>query len=190
MKNIFVIGNIGTGKSSFCKMLCENLNNIEKNTFYINLDIYGHKVLNDENVKSDLIKKFGKFDANKELANRAFKDKNTLNILNSITHPKIKKLFLIDLAKFKASNIYDFLIVEQTAVKERNDEFLQKADYCICLTSNKTRSQTPNRINLQPSFDILKNYCDEVVCNDGTLDALKKKAYNIALNLESKFKSC
>lgn len=187
MKNIFVIGNIGTGKSSFCKMLYENLNNIEKNTFYINLDEYGHKVLNDENVKSDLIKKFGKFNTNKELANRAFKDKNTLNTLNSITHPKIKNFFFIDLAKFKASNIYDFLIVEQTAVKETNDEFLQKADYCICLTSNKTRSQTPNRLNLQPSFDILKTYCNEVVCNDGTLDALNKKAYNIALALKSRF---
>ena len=87
---IAVTGNIGSGKSSFCKFI------EEMNYSVIKADeIAKDLIANDEKVKKEIIKYFGELAYNgkainkKYLAEKVFSDQSNLNKINSIVHPLV-----------------------------------------------------------------------------------------------------
>ena len=92
--NIGITGSIACGKSTVSNYL------IEKGYTIIDADKLGHIALTSEDVKRKLAEKFGdnilenKEISREKLGKLVFGNEDNLKILNSIIHPKIKKLIL------------------------------------------------------------------------------------------------
>lgn len=92
--NIGITGSIACGKSTVSNYL------LEKGYTIIDADKLGHIVLTSEDVKRKLAEKFGdEIIENNEISREklgklVFGNEDNLKILNSIIHPKIKKLIL------------------------------------------------------------------------------------------------
>ncbi|MDD7369869.1 MAG: dephospho-CoA kinase, partial [Berryella intestinalis] len=90
MRQIFVIGGMGAGKSTARKAL------VEQGLAYIDLDKVGHEVLTWDVVKSDLVDAFGADILGEDgevvraaLAQKAFVSPALTRKLNRITLPRI-----------------------------------------------------------------------------------------------------
>ena len=92
--NIGITGSIACGKSTVSSYL------LEKGYTVIDADKLGHIALTSEDVKGKLAEKFGdEIIENNEISREklgklVFGNEDNLKILNSIIHPKIKKLIL------------------------------------------------------------------------------------------------
>ena len=92
--NIGITGSIACGKSTVSNYL------VEKGYTIIDADKLGHIALTSEDVKRKLAEKFGdnilenKEISREKLGKLVFGNEDNLKILNSIIHPKIKKLIL------------------------------------------------------------------------------------------------
>ena len=92
--NIGITGSIACGKSTVSNYL------LEKGYTVIDADKLGHIALTSEDVKGKLAEKFGdEIIENNEISREklgklVFGNEDNLKILNSIIHPKIKKLIL------------------------------------------------------------------------------------------------
>ncbi len=127
MKLIAITGGIATGKS----VVSRYLRNLEYPV--IDADEIGHKVLDLDNVKKkiiaefgDLLNKDGKIDR-KKLGTIVFSDRNKLQILDSITHPKIVKM-IEDEAK-KLGKMNDEVFVEAAVLFEMGMD--KRVDFII-----------------------------------------------------------
>ncbi|MDO5329168.1 MAG: dephospho-CoA kinase [Coriobacteriia bacterium] len=153
----FVIGNIGSGKSTTAKMLSEKLN-----AKLIDLDKLGHEAL-DEN-KSLIEAEFGKFNTRKDLAKIA-----DLKRLDEILYPFIYQ-------KMMDSFSEDNIVVEQTVYEKK---FIKHADKVVYVKTNekirKERSKNPNfdKLNNNQRHD-LEQYADYVIENNGSLEDLEE----------------
>lgn len=90
--NIFIIGKIGSGKTTVAEMFSQH-----ENTNLIDADMVGREVLRLPHIQKRLLERFGELllvGKDKEidpasLAERAFKDKESVEKLNAIMHPEI-----------------------------------------------------------------------------------------------------
>lgn len=183
---IAVTGNIGSGKSSFCKYLEEMGYSVIKAD-----EIAKDLLANDEKVKREIIKHFGneayqEKEINKKfLADKIFSNPKNLNKINSIIHPLVikkvsymmdEKLQMSDLVFHEAALIYeadiealfDIVVLISSDYKTRME---RKKLY-----DNFSEAEFMKRESNQIPEEEKKKRADFVFTNNGTLDELKIKA--------------
>ncbi len=133
MKQIFVIGGMGSGKSTASKAL------VEQGLSIIDLDKVGHDVLKWEIVKEDLAAAFGDdiFDENGEvvrprLAAKAFSAPSETRKLNRITMPRIEEAFTDQIAELEKQGV-EAVVVEYSVFKNRDTSLAYDADAVIAV---------------------------------------------------------
>lgn len=112
MIRVGLTGNIGTGKTMVSRIF-ETLG-----TPVYHADEEAKKFLTDKVVKDTLLNRFGdliKTDNQidrKKLATIVFKDKNSLEFLNSVIHPRVKA----DLKSWMSAHLSDPYIIQEAAI--------------------------------------------------------------------------
>lgn len=119
MKQIFIIGGMGAGKSSATRAL------IDQGLAHIDLDKYGHEVLKWEVVRDELVEEFGEDILGDDgeivrsrLAEKAFQNPAETRKLNKITMPRIEEMFMDKVDELEAQGI-DAVVVEFSVFKNR-----------------------------------------------------------------------
>lgn len=194
MKKIFVIGNIGCGKSTFCRFLYDEINRQQKKVAYISLDKIGQEVLSSDEINKKLIDVFGVFNDKKQLAKKVFSEAKSVERLNEITHPYIYKKMLSLLAQYEEKK-YEYAIVEQSVYVGDCDIFSKHADKLICvackynmrkqrcLDRGMSLEDFEKRNQMQISEDAMMRYADIKIENFQNTDFLKKQVKMIVENL-------
>lgn len=181
---IGVTGNIGSGKTSFCKYLAG------KGYPVIEADEVAKDVLaNDKNVQAGVIKLFGPncfingVPDKKYLAETIFSDPQKVVLINSVIHPVVIDIINLQMAElFKANSI---VFVEAALLFEAEMENM--FDYVVLIASDKEKRFARKARQLDPA-DIekrdenqipeseKKGASDFVFKNDGSLEELYLKA--------------
>jgi dephospho-CoA kinase len=118
-KIVGVIGETGSGKSTFS-------NYIQKNyaAYVINADQIGHLVLDENQIKEALVKKFSEnilVDSRinrKRLGSIVFNDASALEFLSQLTHPRIRERIIEEIQEKK--NTYSLILIDGVALVEAN----------------------------------------------------------------------
>ncbi len=180
MKQIFIIGGMGSGKSTVRKTLQQ------QGVPAIDLDTLGHEALACDSVKLQLKRAFGGsiFDAcgcvnRAELAAIAFANSRNTCTLNAICMPHIEQLYACELHELQAQHQL-YVAVEYSAFTTRTGPLACKADVLIAvvapLEARLQRLQQAGwserdvraRIAQQISDDQRKQQADVVFYNNGT----------------------
>ena len=171
---IGLTGGIGSGKSTAAQMF----EVLEVPVFYA--DIAAKRLMNeDPELKSAIIKNFGKEAYTNEILNRkhissiVFSDPGKLELLNSLVHPATKKDGETWMNRQKTS----YAIHEAALIFEANVS--QRLDYVIGVSSpqelrikramerdNVTREEVLKRMSHQLDEEIKMSRCDFVIFND------------------------
>lgn len=133
MKKLFVIGGMGSGKTSVSKIIAED------GIPVIDLDEIGHQIHHWDAVKEEITAEFGAdvYDARgnlirSELAARAFSCPAETRKLNRITMPRIEDAYLQELDKLEAEG-HKAVIVEFSTFKNRSMSLADTADVIIAV---------------------------------------------------------
>ncbi len=133
MKQIFVIGGMGSGKSTASHAL------LDQGLALIDLDKVGHDILKWEIVKEDLAEAFGNdiFDENGEvirrkLAAKAFASAAETRKLNRITMPRIEEAYTELIDDLEAAGT-EAVVVEYSVFKNRETSLAYNADVVIAV---------------------------------------------------------
>lgn len=133
MKQIFVIGGMGSGKSTASSAL------VEQGLALIDLDKVGHDVLHWQIVKDDLVEAFGEdiLDSEGEvsrpsLAARAFGTPADTRKLNRITMPRIEEVYTEKINELEAEGV-EAVVVEYSVFKSRETSLAYSADVVIAV---------------------------------------------------------
>lgn len=133
VKQIFIIGGMGAGKSSATKAL------VDQGLAHIDLDKVGHDIHKWDVVKEELRESFGDdiFDENGEvirsaLAQKAFKSPAETRKLNRITMPRIEESFLDRIEELEAEG-NEAVVVEYSVFKNRDLSLANDADVVIAV---------------------------------------------------------
>lgn len=183
---VAVTGNIGSGKSNFCRFL------EEMGYTVIKADEVAKSLMNnDPKIKAEIIKHFGKsaFDTNglnkKYVAEKVFSDPCNLEKINSIVHPVvIKKVGSLMDKYLQTSNIvfHEAALIYEADI-ENNFDFvvLISADYKIRMERKKmhnnfSEDEFVKRESNQIPEEEKKKRADFIFTNNGTVQELKSKA--------------
>ncbi len=126
MKSIAITGGIATGKSTVAKIVKD------KGYVVLDADEIGHEVLKEEKMKFLIAKKFGlSFDANgeinrKKLGKIVFSDREKLERLNAILHPRMVEVILEKIRSF--SNEKEIFVEAAVLFEMKLNEYM---DYVI-----------------------------------------------------------
>ena len=133
MKQIFVIGGMGAGKSTARKAL------VDQGLPYIDLDQIGHEVLTWQVVKDDILGSFGNevFDPRGNinrpaLARKAFENAAQTRRLNRICMPRIEDAFTTKLDELEERG-EKAVVVEYSVFKNRQSSLAYAADVVIAI---------------------------------------------------------
>ncbi len=197
MKQIFVIGGMGSGKSTASHAL------VDQGLAIIDLDKVGHDILKWEIVKEDLREAFGDdiFDSDGEvvrrkLAAKAFASAAETRKLNRITMPRIEEAFtdMIDDLEAKGT---EAVVVEYSVFKNRDTSLAYDADVVIAVlapidarieravASGFDEADVRSRIAQQITDADRVEAADVVFNNDST----KEELYNEVINWWNNYKS-
>lgn len=192
---IGVTGTIGTGKSSFAKLLAEDGGkHLDADDIAKNLMRPGHAGY------EPVLEEFGKsiidedgFLVPEKLAEEVFSDPERLETLESILHPLVKE----ELANKIDQGDSSFYVIEAPLLFESGADEL--CDWVI--TVSAPEDVVTNRLNDRPlsDEDIKRRRerqlpqsekaerADEVVDNSGSLEDLKQRAREVRKQVESRF---
>lgn len=171
---VAITGSIACGKSLITNYL------LTKNYEVIDADKIGHQILENNDVKKQILSEFGKeiltdhtIDR-KKLGGIVFKDKSKLDKLNSITHPKIKEIIInkfseskniifLDMAllyEINFNNIVDKVIVVHVEKETQLTRLMKRNDF--------SKEEALRRINSQMSSKEKSKLADFVIDNNGS----------------------
>ncbi|HQM79812.1 MAG TPA: dephospho-CoA kinase [Candidatus Syntrophosphaera sp.] len=188
---IGITGNIGSGKTAFCKLL------EEQGLKVIYADDIAQQKLNEPDALRMLIKRWGKGiikngkPQRDKIAEIVFNNKSELDFLNSIVHPKTlsalqqivdnssdKYLFFEIPLLFEAGleQCFDYIILVRAPREIRINRLLQKG--------KETRQQIEARINAQIDDQDKIPLCDLVIDNSGDLNELKNQLDSLLTKLK------
>ncbi|OGN60306.1 MAG: dephospho-CoA kinase [Chlamydiae bacterium RIFCSPHIGHO2_12_FULL_27_8] len=188
MLKIAITGNIAAGKSSALKIFKENKG------FTLNADKIGHKLLNEEVIKTRVINLFsdqiltqGKINR-KKLAKIVFSDEKKLDKLEKLLHPKIFNEIKKEYKKNFNKKNFNFFVVEVPLLFE-----CKKQDFFdIIITIIAKDIVAKKRANLQDyilrkkrqlSQKELEELSDYVVLNNQDKNSFKEKILKIIKNI-------
>ena len=170
-----IYGKTGIGKSTVSDYLSK------KGFHVIDCDKTGHDILKrDEEGYKKVLEAFGEsFLKNdkeidrKKLGGYLFKNRDKLEILNSISFPLIEKKVKEEIERNKDKNIIiDGAHIYKTDIIKMCDAVIQiktdKSIERITKRDNISESDAKNRLNSQSDYD----KCDYVIINNGTLEEL------------------
>lgn len=189
MKKIFTIGNIGCGKSTFCKMLEEELTKLGRAVAIVDLDKIAIGISKNAEIRKQIIEEFGDYKDREDLARVVFKSKEALNRLNEITHPYIYEEMLVNFENYEEMGT-DYVIVEETAYQGKNDRFVRHADILVCVICDEGLRQSrciqkgihlmdfAQRTTLQPSQMSMMEEADIIINNNNDASSLREKVNN------------
>ena len=177
-----ITGGIGSGKSKILYDLKEN-----HNAYIVEADKLAHVLMEPGgDIYNEVVKVFGKeileevnpyrIDRNK-LGAIVFSDKNKLNILNSITHPLVKKHILDDIETKIKENVVKLFVIEaalliQDGYKEICDEiwyiWVSVEERIKRLMSGRgySREKCISMINSQDDESYYKKYANYTINNE------------------------
>ncbi|WP_457677676.1 dephospho-CoA kinase [Thermovibrio sp.] len=187
---IGITGNIGSGKSTFCKFLSLkgfkvfNADEIGKEVLFKEardkvVETFGREILNSE----------GRIDT-KKLAKIVFSEPDKLELLTSITHPFIKKR----ISSLRKEGFNGPVFVEAAVLIEYNWQEL--FDSIVLVYAHKGQrllraarkfglKEALRRERLQLPYGEKLKYSDFLICNTETLLHLKEQALLLLKELES-----
>ena len=133
-KVIGVIGETGSGKSTFTKYVQSHYS-----CYGINADQIGHSVIEEKEIKDSLVRKFS-MDIledhhinRKRLGEIVFNDRASLAFLSQLTHPRIREC-IIEAIQIKKKE-YRIILIDGVALVEANVHEL--CDYIIYISASK-----------------------------------------------------
>ncbi len=187
MKKLFIIGGMGSGKSTARKVL------VEQGVPFIDLDKVGHDVLEWDTVKDDLVEAFGADIlgpdgrvVRSKVAAKAFTTPAETRKLNRISMPRIEESFTDQLDELEREG-NKAVVVEYSVFKNRQTSMANGADVVIAVLapldarieravkSGWDETDVRNRIARQISDAERIEQADVVFNNDGTPDQLREK---------------
>ena len=189
MRKIFVIGNIGCGKSTFCKMLEEELTKLGRAVATINLDKIATGISKNAEIQEQIKAEFGEYETREDLARIVFKSKDALDKLNAIMHPIIYEQMLTNFNNYEEMGT-DYVIVEETAYQGENDRFARHADFLVCVICDEGLRQArciekgmhlvdfAQRTTLQISQMSMMADADIIINNNNDAVGLREKVLN------------
>lgn len=202
MKNYKLVGltgATGAGKSEVAELFRENGYEV------IYADFLAREIMNNPVVLSVLRENFGDDVAidnklnRKLLAERAFKDSDTKNLLDSITHPYISVLFLSELKRLNSFGAERILFDASQLLESSLDVI---CDCVIAVTAPEsvrlnriterdglTAEQAEKRMKVQFSDDYFREHSDYLLENNSDFNSLKKEVSKTIKNLEVRFGS-
>ena len=200
MRKIFVIGGMGAGKSTAVEALRE------QGLFVIDMDEVTHQVLTWAPIKESLVVSFGPdivqflgrimVIRRDVLAQKAFADQESVDMLNSIMVPNIKALFL-EYAQNLEQHGTEQIGVEVSVFTTREDSFVQEGDLVLAIAApveervaravaaGWDEEDVRKRISFQPTDEDRAAQADVVIENNGSIEDLKQavKAWYDALEI-------
>lgn len=176
-----VTGGIGCGKSTVCNILRDKYNAI-----VLDADKIAKEVMKQNDVISKIANSLGNNILNKdasinyaELSKLVFKDKKSLDSLNSIVHPIVMNIIENEIQKLNTHN----LIVLDVPLPIK--EFIQLCNYIITVwaheniridrvkkRSNLSEDQIISRMKNQLSEKQYKEIADFIIFNNNSYDKL------------------
>jgi len=187
---IGVTGGMGSGKTLVCKILGE------LGATVIEADKVGKKLYSiDPTLKNKIVEAFGPeiLDESgeisfKKLASAAFKNKTTVGLLNSITHPLIRAAIRNQIIDLSIS--HEVIVVDAALLYE--GELLYTVDYIIAVTAPKevrvqrvvdsgrfSAVEVRKRMALQLPEKEKVAKADYVISNAGTIEELRNQVVKI-----------
>lgn len=189
MKQLFIIGGMGAGKSSATQAL------IDQGLAHIDLDKVGHDVLKWDIVRNELVEEFGADILGDDgqivrsrLAEKAFVSPAETRKLNRITMPRIEEAFMDQIDELKAAGT-DAVVVEFSVFKNRVS-LANSADVVIAIlapmesrieravASGFDEEDVRRRIARQITDADRVEAADVVFNNDSTKEALYEEVSN------------
>lgn len=186
MKIIFIIGGIGSGKSSVVKLLTI------LGAKHINLDTVGHSALEDKMVIKDLVSAFGNqiLDAQgnidrRSLAGQAFLSQENVLQLDRVTFPIIAKLLKAQLREVEAETPDAVVAVEASSYDPTRLEFEVQPDILVAVAAPEEvrieraikagfeEGDARRRSALQPTDAERKAWADHVIENGTSFEDLQ-----------------
>lgn len=133
VKQIFVIGGMGSGKSTASHAL------VDQGLALIDLDKVGHEILLWDSVKADLVEVFGEdiLDENSEisrpaLAAKAFATPADTRKLNRVTMPRIEEAFMERISELEKAGT-EAVVVEYSVFRNRDTSLAYDADVVVAV---------------------------------------------------------
>jgi dephospho-CoA kinase len=178
---IGIAGRIASGKNEVCKIM------EDRGFIVIDVDLIGHKLLEDDAVKNRLVVAFGPYILNqnkiarKLLADLVFSDKKKLKILEQILHPIMREIIKQQIATDNKSNILingamlfkmglDEL-AEEIWIVDADDKIIEKRLHEKGFTMEAIRK----RFRSQMSRANYKKKADIIITNNGSIDELESR---------------
>lgn len=193
MKVIGITGGIGSGKTTISNMLREAGYPVFDSDFQAK-QLYN----SDINLISDMKKMFGDniykdgLLDRKALSDIVFKDKSSLEQLNSIVHPKVREymnfqikesksdLFFVESAILFESGLYEYMdkVLAVTAPTSLRIERTMKRD-------NVTKEQVEARMKFQYCEDKRLSKSDYVISTDQDLEQVKEILFRLVEHIKN-----
>ncbi|NLK21676.1 MAG: dephospho-CoA kinase [Epulopiscium sp.] len=194
MKVIGLTGGSGSGKSTISMLLKEMTK-----TYIIDADKIGHKIILKgqeayyliiRSFDRTILKEDGEINRRK-LGEIVFSNKLFLNILNQITHPKIKEEIIKEINQVKKTpDFYDYIIIDaalliESGLYELTDEIwavyadVETRIQRIMLRDGLNRNDAKTRIHSQMPWKEMKKYADRIIDNGKDRELTKKQLRNI-----------
>lgn len=187
MKQIFIIGGMGSGKSTATHAL------VDQGLDWIDLDKVGHEIHKWDVVKEDVRDAFGDdvFDEDGEinrqkLADKAFASASETRKLNRITMPRIEELYTEKIEELESKGV-PAVVVEYSVFRNRDTSLANYADVVLAVLapmedrleravkSGWNEEDVRRRIAQQISDAERVEAADVVFSNDGTKEELRNK---------------
>lgn len=190
-------GGIGSGKSTVSKFFKKEGLKI------IDADLIVKKISKQKKLKQELVLKIDKEilnlkkEINKEkLKNIVFNDKEKLEILNKIYHPKIKKEFCKIKAKYNPKDliVFDAPLLFESGLDEECDKIIL---VCVEEKIQINRVMSRDHVDKNLAKQIIKSQmpqeekkkkADIIIYNNGSLEELIEKAKKILFELQGEIK--